>query len=155
MQQADKKPVSIVLIEDDFFQYSDIKAKLETEFAGKVRVITDESEFIEAEPSLAQAPPDVFVIDAMLPWHNVDRLTEGVQMSESPPDRADERKAGVRLERDIKANSALCSAVTILFSVLDRADLPPDTFFISKGLDIVPLVKHIRRALAQRAGQRK
>ena len=155
MPLDDRNSVSIVLVEDDFFQYTDIKARLEAEFGDEVRVITDESEFIEALPSLAESSPDVFVIDVMLPWHNLDRLTDSVEISECPPDRTDVHVAGIRLEQDIRANPVLRNAITVLFSVLDRTDLPPDTVFVSKGQDIIQLVKHIRRVLVQRGGQRK
>lgn len=136
--------ITIVLIEDDYMQRDWLQNELEREFDTTITAYTSESEFVEAAPELARLRPDVFVVDIMLPWNNTDNLVEGQALTEAPADRSDILTSGIRIKRDIECSPELQNGAVILYSVLDRSDLPPDTRFLPKESSIGPLAREIR-----------
>ncbi len=143
--------IKIVLIEDDHFQIEWLREELQRELNAEVNVLTDEADFVSSIGRLAENPPDVFVVDIMMPWNNTDNLEANRELTAVPPGRSDERRAGIRIRDDLKSNPILGSATVILYSVLDATDLPQGTHYVPKESSIEPLASAIRLALRRGA----
>ncbi len=134
--------MDIILIEDDVFQYEWMEAELAKKLDASVLTLKSESEVIRRFAEIEARAPDCFVVDVMLPWTNPDELSpEGV--TEAPEGCLDERTAGIRIQQLILNSARLSRRPVVLYTVLDRVDLPDGTFFVPKESTIDRLVAEL------------
>ncbi|MBS1787714.1 MAG: hypothetical protein JST85_08330 [Acidobacteria bacterium] len=143
----------IILIEDDYMQEDWIGTELESRFVKKPEKIFSEFGFREQLNQIIASPPDIFVVDIMLPW---------TEVGESDEERPDEVKEGGKFRAGFRCIELLAryektrNIPIILYSAMAKDDLkdelrrmPSHVRFIPKDSDIQPLIDAIREAAAQ------
>ncbi|MBK6795261.1 MAG: hypothetical protein IPG76_00250 [Acidobacteria bacterium] len=144
----------ILLIEDDDMQEDWINSELEPCFRTKVEKIYTEFDFRKKIDQLVSVPPDVFVIDIMLPWTEVGESDE-----ERPHDVKEGGKflAGFRCVKLLAEHEETRNIPVILYSAMAKGDLedelrdlPPHVKFIPKDSIIEPLIDAIREMVPRR-----
>lgn len=141
----------ILLIEDDYMQGDWITSQLERRFRTKLEKIFSESDFRQKLNQIVSSPPDVFVIDMMLPWAEVGEYVE----------RPVEVRLGGRFDAGFRCVEMLAKhentkeIPVILYSAIATGDLPdklrnfPHVRFVPKDSDIDLLVDAIRELIAE------
>ncbi|MSQ48187.1 MAG: response regulator [Deltaproteobacteria bacterium] len=138
--------MKILLVEDDTLQAERIRELLEKRFR-HVDVIRDEREFCSRLDELVANPPDVAVIDVMLPWGRYD------PQHALPPREVQEggyQRAGIRCVKRLLQREETRNITIIIYSMLEREDLtreleelPPQVCFLTKQAELHELVESI------------
>jgi len=135
----------ILLVEDDHLQAEGITAEFERAFPGaKVQTIATESDFVANLNQIADNPPDVIIIDVMLRW------ADPAPDLKPPPPEVQEGgffRAGIRCKDMLQRNKNTDDIPVVVYTVLDRSDLPEGLEFIPKGANFRALVNRIREVL--------
>src|ERR1035438_9989837 len=109
----------ILLVEDDRFEAEWAQRLLEESFPGaSIDVISTEKEFRSAFPKIASSPPNVVILDMMLPWTD----NEGVDLVSDEPDGSF-LNAGARCLSLLRANPHTANIPAVIYTTLDRMDL--------------------------------
>jgi CheY-like chemotaxis protein len=150
--------MNVIVVEDDYMQFDWINMNLKEAFGAEPRRFKTEREFHDAIGEIKENPPDVIVMDVMLPW---DALWKEDQEDEVKPDEVrqeGEYRAGFRCQALLAQDEKTKMIPLILYTVQNREDLsgelkdlPPSAMFLSKGEDISPLIDKI----AQLTGLKK
>jgi len=144
--------IYIVLVEDDHLQAEWLESSLAAAFHNlKVERISTESEFYSRLDRIAEAQPDLFIIDVMLRWADPSPTMEG------PPDNVMEEgfyRAGLRCQRRISQHHKVKETPIILYTVLEALDLekalrdmPPGVSYLRKDSESEPLIGKIREVI--------
>lgn len=136
----------IIIVEDDYFESDHLESLFLREFPGvEILKIETESAFQAAYPDFLTRPPDVVILDMLLPFsHNVG----------SPTDQhPDIYRAGLRCQQVLSGDPRTSNIPMVLYSVLDRADirdvhLPSNVSYCLKSTDELNIVRHVRSLLA-------
>jgi hypothetical protein len=126
----------VTIVEDDYYQADLIEESLRNRFRDiRCRRLRTEHEFRTAIPELVADPPNAFIVDVMLRWTD-----PAPEMPKAPPNvrRGGSHRAGLRCKKLLADTPALRDIKTILYTVLDKADL-------AKELSKLPDVIHIRK----------
>jgi CheY-like chemotaxis protein len=138
----------ILVVEDQFVQADLICENLEKEFPDSViEQIDTESEFRYRLDAIAMNPPDVIVMDVMLPWTEPDPV-----MPPTPEDvlNAGFNRAGLRCAKLLAENDLTKGIPVIVYTVLEEFDLERElrndhrnVVYLRKDSDPDPLFKLI------------
>ena len=139
----------VLLVEDDPLQKRSIERALRHNFL-KIEIdsIRTESEFFGQFGAIRSEPPDLVLLDVMLPW-----AAASANSTEPPPEVQLEGyyRAGLRCLDKLLDAPETHDIPTILYSVLSREDVsdeiskaPPNVLFLQKGSDDLLVVRHIR-----------
>lgn len=144
----------ILLIEDDYMQAEWVRRALQRRFKTAPEEISTEYEFRMSLDRIAQNPPDVILIDAMLQW---------TEVSESIEERPDDVKAGGKYRAGFRCLDMLAerketkNVPIVLYSAMGKLDienelrdLPPHVKFVLKDSDIEPLIDEVYELLKPR-----
>src|SRR5437764_1140450 len=111
----------IVLVEDDHLQAEWVESRLKATIPDvKVKKISTESEFYSQLDEIADARPDVFIIDVMLRWADPSPTMQ------DPPNEVLENgfyRAGLRCKEKIMEHEKARGIPIILYTVLEELDL--------------------------------
>lgn len=139
----------IVLVEDDYWQSDWILGRLKRSLKTSAEQVFTEHEFQKNFESYKESPPDVVIMDVMLPW------TEADEKMEPRPAKVIEEgayRAGFRCRELLASNGKTENIPVILYTVLDKNDLeseleglPDNVVFLLKDSDAEPLIKEILR----------
>jgi CheY-like chemotaxis protein len=135
-----------VVLEDDFFDWEWTRDTLMEAFPGvDLMWIVTESSFEQQFDELAKHPPDLFVLDIMVPW---DRPKRGQDVTDVPDAVREEGfyTAGFRCLERLRQNPALASVPYVLYTGLDTNNFS-EYVVHTKSTDMRPLVDEIRRQL--------
>src|SRR5580658_739117 len=149
----------IVLLEDDPDWESQARAALEWAFAEtlQLELIETESQFVEEleNGAFVRRPPDLFVIDVMLPWD-----IPGPRMRPAPKGVSEDGfyRAGVRCQRRLAEISGLAQVPVVFWTIVAQDDIfrdilkwPPNVIYLLKEPDPRHLVETVRRATGNRS----
>ncbi len=137
----------ILLLEDQPLEAESITASLERAFSGVVldRVRT-ELEFRSRLDAITKDPPDIFIVDMMLPWTSVSE-----HMAEPPAEvmEGGYHRAGLRCQRLLAQQEETKDKTVIFYTVLERHDLDlkdrsANVFHLRKESDHSALIRLIR-----------
>lgn len=106
----------ILLVEDDHYIERDLISTLVGEHPNvSIDTIETEREFVESQPAIESYPPDLIILDVMLPW---DYPRPDLTL---PPDTDDDtfRLAGVRIYQRLRDTPCLSGIPVIFHSVFD------------------------------------
>jgi DNA-binding NarL/FixJ family response regulator len=134
----------IVLVEDNLFQEEAIRNAITAAFPGVgVDTIWTELEFRNKLEELVESPPDLVILDVMLPWTEA-----GPEVDDSPLEY-DDRLAGLRCRVLLKERAP--HVPVVLYSILDTDDIgeqaPQDVCFIQKKSSFEKLLQQIGKKL--------
>lgn len=147
-------PIRILIVEDDFFQIDWMKEELERELAAEIDTVKTEREFKLRSDEIAANPPDIAIIDVMLVG-DVPRkgaVETGPEPEEQQPS---DLYAGLLIQKALAEDSRTATVPSILYTVLDRIDLPEGTTFLPKGVSIKPLIEDVRQRLGRASKRRR
>jgi CheY-like chemotaxis protein len=141
----------ILLVEDNRFEAEWAQQLLEESFPGaSIDVISTEKEFRSAFPKIASSPPNVVILDMMLPWTD----NEGVDpVSDEPGGSV--LNAGARCLSLLRANAHTANIPAVIYTTLDRMDLvdvPAGIVYVRKdspGERLVRVIKNVLSASPQ------
>jgi DNA-binding NarL/FixJ family response regulator len=147
--------MKLLIVEDDHLQAEWIYQKLKEEMPGaEISCIRTESEFRSKLEEIANAPPEVVLMDVMLRWADVT-----FDIPEPPEDVVKEKfyRAGLRCERLLAKDERTALIPIIFYTVLERTDLrnelvnlPAHVQYLAKHSDIAPLIHKIEEITASR-----
>ena len=138
----------IILVEDDYLQADFIQAAITKEFPDvKLEKIRTEREFYSRLTDIADAPPDVIIMDVMLRWTDPEP-----EMVPAPPEvRAGKfYRAGLRCVDKLAQNPKTRDLSLILYTVLGTDDLEGEyvacknILHLPKDSTTLPLIQEIR-----------
>jgi len=142
------KSINILLIEDDALQASYIRTALVSGGDFAITTYSTEAVFRREFVSISRTPPDLFIMDLMIPWTDVEMLEE------MPPQIAAEGSytAGLRCLRMIREDSITANLPVLFYSVSEHWEVIPAqdplTQHVSKDLgDLRPLVSRVKEML--------
>lgn len=141
----------IVLVEDNPDWLELCCDRLKKELSRDPVVIGSESDFIENMPEFEKHPPQLFIIDVMVPWSeprpDIPEASEEVK-------RNGFFKAGFRCQKRLAENENLRNAPIIFWTILSDKDVlralrtyPLNVSHVAKDLDLNPLMNKIRELL--------
>lgn len=138
----------ILLVEDDHLQSGPILERLTKEFPDAlVTHLRTECDFRDEMPKLEMDPPDVAIVDVMLPW-----TRPRAAMVPMPPDVADGGYAegGLRCARLLKSRPTTARVKIIIYSMLDPTDLKDkvaasECVLLEKGAGLDTLIAALRQ----------
>jgi CheY-like chemotaxis protein len=150
----------ILVVENDYLQYEWIYDSLKSSFSFfasyDIERIRTEREFVKNFNNIAEDPPEIIIMDAMLQWTLPSEELE----QEKPPKEVlaeGHQSAGLRCERRLADDSRTSSIPVIIYTVLERADLeeklndlPPHVKHLRKESDPGNLLQQIREAMGRR-----
>src|ERR1017187_6241080 len=114
----------ILIVEDDYLQAKWMREQLLRAFRDvSIQLIDSEREFHSVFPTIAATPPDVVILDVMLPWTRLDDVFKNPAV-ELPDPALDSRSAGIRCLTLLQADPRTRYVPVIVNSVLHRMDLP-------------------------------
>ncbi len=146
----------ILLVEDDYLEAGQIRDLL-TEHYLNVDLIDVSTEvgFIEVLPALEESPPDLVIMDVMIPWQG--RSASLVAPPEEEPRSA--LNAGIRLLAKLQESHRLKSVPVIIHSARawhdvesDLATMPDHVMFVHKGsapLELMVVLRALMGALGR------
>jgi DNA-binding NarL/FixJ family response regulator len=134
----------IVLVEDNLFQEEAIRNAIRDAFPGvSVDTIWTELEFRNKLEALVENPPDLVILDVMLPW------TEAGPEVDDFPLEFDDRLAGLRCRALLKERAP--HVPVVFYSILHTDDIgelaPQDVCFIQKKSSFEKLLQQIGKKL--------
>jgi CheY-like chemotaxis protein len=140
--------MNVIIVEDDYMQFEWINTHLKEAFQVEPRRIKTEKEFRAALDEMKARPPDVIVMDVMLPWNvpwEDDELPDEVRQE-------GEYRAGFRCQALLEHHEKTKTVPVILYTVQNREDLkdelkglPQSAMFLPKEGDIGPLVEQVEK----------
>jgi PleD family two-component response regulator len=144
--------ISILSVEDDSMQADWIRSTLENELPEtQVSRIGTEHEFISKFEEIANEPPRLILLDAMLRWTNP---------SPDMPERPEEvrqggiAQAGLRCQKRLSQDLRTRDIPVIFYTVLQKSslgslvvELPKDLVMVQKNADPRELIGRVRQAL--------
>jgi DNA-binding NarL/FixJ family response regulator len=137
----------VVLVEDDFLEAEWAQRLLEESFPGaSIDVIRTEKEFRLVFPKIASNPPDVVILDMMLPWTDIDDAGP----SSDKPDGSFVN-AGARCLSLLRADAHTANVPAVIYTTLDRMDLvdvPAGVVYVRKDAPDERLVRVIKNVLS-------
>lgn len=142
----------ILIVEDDDMQSDWLIERLKREFRTEPDLIRTESEFYDCLDALSSSPPDIIIIDIMLPWTEVERDSR-----DAPPEIRGKGwfDAGLRCEKLLHEREETKSIPVILYSMLEPKNLPRDlphnVVFVSKVYNIDDLIEKIHSLASEDA----
>src|SRR5262249_54361166 len=111
----------IVLVEDNPDWLELATSELQKEWpACEVDSVTTESQFMERFKSWERDPPDVFIMDIMIPWADPARDMP------KPPNEVQEHgfaRAGLRCHSRLTANERLQKVPVVFWTIVELTDL--------------------------------
>lgn len=142
--------MNVIVVEDDYMQFDWINMNLKESFGVEPRRFRTEKEFYDALDELTENPPDVIVMDVMLPW-DAHWKEDGVKPDEVRQEG--EYRAGFRCQALLAQHEKTRAVPLILYTVQTREDLSGDlkglpqktAMFLPKQGDIGPLVEKIEK----------
>lgn len=144
----------ILLLEDQPLEQRSIADSLERAFPSVVlECLRTEYEFRSRLEAITKDPPDIFIVDMMLPWTSV---SEDMAM---PPEEVKTEgyyRAGLRCQRLLATQEQTKDKTVIFYTVLERHDLdledrPPNVFHLRKESDHSALIQLIRASYSATA----
>ncbi len=118
-----------VVVEDDEMQVDYIKELLSGEYPeALIEEIHTEHEFYEAITGWVANPPDMIIMDVMVPW------TEPSPNMPRPPRDVEAEgfyRAGLRCQARLRSTPELTTVPIILYTVLDEKDLERELSILS------------------------
>jgi DNA-binding NarL/FixJ family response regulator len=142
----------ILIVEDDDMQSDWLIERLKREFRTEPDLIRTESEFYDRLDALSASPPNIIIIDIMLPWTEVER-----DSCDAPPEIRGKGwfDAGLRCEKLLHEREETKSIPVILYSMLEPKNLPRDlprnVVFVSKVYNIDDLIEQIHSLASEDA----
>jgi CheY-like chemotaxis protein len=155
-----RRPIQILLVDDDHIHLEKIAQTLHSAFRGgnvelSMSEIQTESHFRARLDSFRDQPPDVVVMDIMLRW------ADPAEEIPDPPEEVTRDgfyNAGVRCLRLLGEASQTRQVPVVLYTVLEENDvvIPPEVprgqaVFVKKQPDTADLVKKLESVLGLRA----
>lgn len=137
--------IKLLLVEDDYLQMEWASDRLRDAFGAiEIETIRTESAFRSRVASLAADPVDLVVMDIMLPW-----AEPSPDMPSLPPDVVQDGffNAGLRCHRLLQENQQTRSIPVILYTALEKSDMPDGVALVQKDADYSTLVDQIRVTL--------
>ena len=141
--------MKVLIIEDDYLDADFVYRNLKHAFrAVELDHIRTESEFLSRLDEIVEDPPDIFIIDVMLPW-----ASPSEHIIEPPREVIEEHyyRAGFRCQRRLAEREETKNKAVIFYTALDRQDLemdlgrlPRNVFHLRKHSDSEPLIRLIR-----------
>lgn len=131
----------ILLVEDDYLQSEWVCETLGQAFPqGELTQIYTESQFRTQFEEIASNGFDVIIMDVMLRWAD-----PSPDMPELPPDISpgDFYHAGIRCRQLLIDDPRTRRIPVLLYTVLEKADLPPNVEYLPKGADYSPLIERL------------
>lgn len=128
--------MKILLVEDDHLQADWLRERLQQKFrTAKIDLVRTEREFYVRLDKMTEDPPDVVIIDVMLPWEKPS------PQQEPPPQEVREggyQRAGIRCVRKLWQKEELQKkTAAILYSVLEANDLSRELAEFSSPIPLV------------------
>ena len=127
----------ILLVEDDYLEAGAIRDLLAEQYSNVELIdVPTEADFVASLPALEDNPPDLVIMDIMIPWQ---RSSANLI---APPKEATREplRAGIRLLSELQKNSRLRDVPVILHSALEWQDVeaalanrPDHVVFVHKG----------------------
>jgi DNA-binding NarL/FixJ family response regulator len=149
--------MKVVLIEDDYLEAGQIKDLLGQQYQGVDIVdIATESDFVAAIPALEEDPPDLVVMDIMIPRHR-----PSLNIVAPPEEDVDHLslRTGIRLLGMLQGNARLRNVPVIIHSALawhdleaDLSNRPNHVLFVHKGAAPLELMAVLRALLSALGG---
>jgi CheY-like chemotaxis protein len=141
----------VVLVEDDYLEAGQIRDVLNEQYA-RVDLVeyATELDFVAALPTLGENPPDLVIMDVMLPRQ---RASTNVV---APPEerRGEPLRSGIRLLAKLQQSAKLRGVPVIIHSALPWQDLETDLFnrpdhviFVQKSATSSQLMVVVRAVL--------
>lgn len=128
----------ILLVEDDHLQAEFITTRINKKFGtGSVVLLRSESQFVDHVRNINHGSYDVVVLDVMLRW---DVASRDMRI---PTDYAGPFSAGIRCRQLLLNQPATRRIPVILYTVLDRKDLPKGVDFMAKDDSAERLIAQI------------
>lgn len=150
------KQQRVVIVEDDHFQAQGLKELIQTLEGyrdAQIELISTERSFCEQLSTYRMRPPDLFVLDVMVPW---DKPSPNPV---SPPLEVEEEgysRAGIRCLHRLRKAQETADVPALLLTVLSRGDLRsllPNldrrTRHLEKAADDTEVLKVLRDLLGQ------
>jgi CheY-like chemotaxis protein len=135
--------MKILIVEDDPDDRAWIRRVLDEHFeVDRFEEIDGESKFNERFEALAQAPPELVILDLMLKWKSVALLSDE-ERGTSPGNFAE---AGFRCHQRLRNDPRTSRVPVLLWTVVDTrpAQLPSDAVFVHKTHDASCLLRVVR-----------
>lgn len=141
----------ILLIEDDYMQAEWMSRALRHRFKSVPEEIATEHEFRQQLERVAQHPPDVILMDAMLQWTTV---SDSIAERPAKVEAGGKYRAGFRCLELLAARAETKNIPVVLYSAMGKLDLedelqnlPPHVKFVLKDSDLESLIDAIRELL--------
>jgi CheY-like chemotaxis protein len=142
----------ILVVEDDTLQAEDIQSAIASAFPkAQLEHLRTESQLRKRVDELAAHPPDIILLDVMLPW-----MDPSSEMAEPPAEvqRNGGFRAGLRCERLLREKGV--DTPIILYTILETMDLQAspgqvgsNVFYFRKEASMAPLTQLIQQLLAK------
>ena len=136
--------LKILLVEDDYIQRSNVREAIENAIDADVETKSTEWEFQRDFEKIADAPPQVAVLDVMLRWADPDANMP------LPPEEVTKNpeQAGLRCANRLLDDERTRGVKVILYSVLAEEDLgkvpPQGVDCLIKELDYQNLIDRLK-----------
>src|SRR5438270_413636 len=112
--------MNVIVVEDDYMQFDWINMNLKEAFEAELRRFKTEREFRDALDEIKESPPDVIVMDVMLPW-DADWKDDEVKPDEVRQEG--EYRAGFRCQALLAQHERTKAVPIILYTVQTSEDL--------------------------------
>jgi DNA-binding NarL/FixJ family response regulator len=139
----------IAIVEDDHLQYGRLQENLQTEFQAEVTRVGTAQTFFLALSTLRSKPPNIFIIDVMLPWQTT------ATAQEPPPEKyRNNRHLGIQCQKWLAEDETTRKIPVVLLTELDRSsigddlkDLPANVKYLRKDAGYAALNRVIRQLI--------
>src|SRR5438046_675579 len=112
--------MNILIVEDDYMQFDWINMNLKDAFNTEPDRIRTEGEFRSSLEDIKTSPPDVIIMDVMLPWEMSD---ENMVPEPDEVKQEGEYRAGFRCQALLMKYEETKKIPVILYTVQNREDL--------------------------------